>query len=171
MRRLVLVRHAKSAWDDPSLDDHDRPLAPRGRAALPKMRAHVNRLELPALRVVCSTAVRAQSTYHGFADVLADRADVVVDPVVYDADGARLHRLVRVAGDQYRSLMLVGHNPALHDLALLLVGDGDPAERLQLDTKLPTGAVVELAVGGTWSDLTDGAAILRSLFFPRRPRP
>ncbi|MCB0969484.1 MAG: histidine phosphatase family protein, partial [Ilumatobacter sp.] len=62
MRRLVLVRHAKSSWDDETLDDHDRPLAPRGERALEKMRTHVADLELSRLLVLCSTAVRAEAT-------------------------------------------------------------------------------------------------------------
>ena len=62
MRRLVFVRHAKSSWDDESLDDHDRPLAPRGERALEPMRTHVASLDLPTLFVLCSTARRAEAT-------------------------------------------------------------------------------------------------------------
>ena len=170
MRRLVLVRHAKSSWDDESLDDHDRPLAPRGERALERMRSHVATLDLPTLYVVCSTAVRAESTLNGLRPALPDDAAIEHDRGVYDDDAGSLLDRIRRSGDHHATLMVVGHNPTLQDLACRLVAEGDPADREQLERKLPTGAIVSMSFDGDWNELAAGAARLESLFMPRRPR-
>lgn len=170
MRRLVLVRHAKSAWDDPSLADHDRPLAPRGEQALPKIRTHVATLDLPRLLVLCSTANRARATLDGIAPVIPADAAVTHERRVYESDAGGLLDLIRAVDDDFESVMVVGHNPALQDLAVTLVVGGDAIGRDQLSTKLPTGAVVCLSFEAAWSELPARGAILDELFMPRRPR-
>ena len=169
MRQLVLVRHAKSAWDDPGLADHDRPLARRGVKSLPKMRAHVATLDLPGLLVLCSTAARARATFDGIASEIPADAAVTYERAVYEADAGGLLDLIHGVDDRFESVMLVGHNPALQDLAVSLAV-GDTARRDQLATKLPTGAVVCLSFEAAWSELSARTAILDDLFMPRRPR-
>jgi phosphohistidine phosphatase len=169
-RRLVLVRHAKSSWDDESLDDHDRPLAPRGERSLEPMRTHVASLELPTLFVLCSTAKRAETTLDGLRRSLPDDAAIEHDRGVYDDDARSLLERIRRRGAHHDSLMVVGHNPTLHDLACELVADGEPSEREQLERKLPTGAIVSMSFDGDWDDLAPGTAGLDGLFLPRRPR-
>ena len=175
VRRLVLVRHAKSSWDDESLDDHDRPLSPRGERALERMRAHVATVDLPALLVLCSTAVRAESTLDGLRPALPGDAAIEHDRGVYDDDARTLLARILDNGDRHASLMVVGHNPTLQDLACSLVGDGDRRDRDQMARKLPTGAIVTASFGGDsvdrgWADLAAGSMRLESLFLPRRPR-
>ncbi|MEZ5297713.1 MAG: histidine phosphatase family protein [Ilumatobacteraceae bacterium] len=168
MRRLVLVRHAKSSWDDETLDDHDRPLAPRGERALEKMRTHVADLELSRLLVLCSTAVRAEATLDGIRPSLPDDATIEHDRGVYDDDASTLLDRIRAEGADHDTVMVVGHNPTLHDLACCLVGEGDDDERARLAHKLPTGAVVSLSFDGDWTELTHAAATLDRLFTPRQ---
>jgi phosphohistidine phosphatase len=170
MRRLVLVRHAKSSWDDPTLADHDRPLAPRGVNALARMRAHVATLELPSLLVLCSTAARAVATFDGIRAALPDDAVIEHDRSIYATDGRALLDRVRAVDDVYESVLVVGHNPTLQDLALTLAGSGDAADREQLETKLPTGAIVTMSFEGGWGALAAGGAALDGLFTPRPPR-
>lgn len=170
MRRLVLVRHAKSSWDDETLDDHDRRLSPRGERALDLMRRHVSTLDLPTLFVLCSTATRAEATLNGLRPGLPDDAAIEHDRGVYDDDARSLLGRIRRAGDQHGSVMVVGHNPTLQDLACRLVADCDPADREQLEHKLPTGAIVSMSFDGDWDELTAGTAGLDGLFMPRRPR-
>ena len=170
MRRLVLVRHAKSSWDDESLDDHDRPLAPRGERAVDSMRAHVATLALPTLFVVCSTAARAEATLNGLRPVLPDDAAIEHDRGVYDDDAGSLLDRIRRSGDHHASLMVVGHNPTLQDLACELVAVGDQRDCEQLARKLPTGAIVSMGFDGDWAELATGGATLERLFMPRRPR-
>jgi phosphohistidine phosphatase len=168
MRRLVLVRHAKSSWDDPTLADHDRPLAPRGVSALAKMRAHASTLELPSLLVLCSTAVRAVATFDGIREALPDDAAVEHDRSIYATDGRTLLDRLRTVDDVYESVLIVGHNPTLQELALALVDSGDAADRRQLEAKLPTGAIVTMSFAGGWGEL--GHVNLDGLFTPRPPR-
>lgn len=170
-RRLVLVRHAKSAWDDPSLADHDRSLATRGRTALPRMREFAIGLELPRLIVLCSTATRAVATLDGISAVLPEGASVNVERSIYDGDAGTLLGRLRSLSDSFESAMIVGHNPTLHDLALALVGSGAAASRTQLATKLPTGAIATMSFVGPWDDLGPKRCALDDLFTPRAPRP
>lgn len=172
MRRdLLLVRHAKSAWDDLSVADHDRPLAVRGEKALRGLREHLSRVEHPPDVVLCSSARRTVDTLDGFRAALPKHARIDVTDELYLADAdtllTRLHRL----GGKVRCAMLIGHNPGIEDLALLLVGSGDAGLRAQLAVKVPTGAVVALSFNRPWPQLGAGAARLDALFMPRRPLP
>jgi phosphohistidine phosphatase len=170
VRRLVLIRHAKSSWDDPMLADHDRPLAPRGEKALAKMRAHVETLDLPSLLVLCSTARRAVATLAGIRDAIPGEAVITTERSIYEAADRALLEGLRVVPDTFESVMVVGHNPTLQDLALVLVGSGDDASRQQLRTKLPTGAIATMTFDGDWGGLARDGCTLVDLFRPRPPR-
>jgi phosphohistidine phosphatase len=171
-QRIVLVRHAKSSWDDPALPDHDRPLAPRGERALPGMREHIARLELPALVVLCSTARRAVDTLDGIRAGLPTDASVRFDRALYHADAEALLEILQSLGRAVSSAMVIGHNPTLQDLACSLVGSGDHDDRRQLATKLPTGSIVTMSMAvsmpGAWTLVRPGTARLDDLYLPRR---
>ena len=172
MRRdLLLVRHAKSGWDDLSLADHDRPLAPRGEKALRGLREYLSRVEHPPDVVLCSSARRTVDTLDGFRAALPKHARVDVTDELYLADADTLLTRLHSLNDKVRCAMLIGHNPGLEDLALLLVGSGDAGLRAQLAAKLPTGALVALSFDGRWTHLGADAARLDALFMPRQPRP
>jgi phosphohistidine phosphatase len=137
MVTIVLLRHAKSRWDEPGVADHDRGLAPRGRRAAPLMGrwAAANRW-LPD-RVLCSTATRATQTALLFLKAAGIDPPVEKVAAIYEARPSTLLGLIRRQPGSGR-LMLVGHNPGLQELALQLVGQGaDP----KLDEKLPTAAL------------------------------
>jgi phosphohistidine phosphatase len=169
-RRLLLVRHAKSAWDDSSLADHDRPLAPRGAKALLRLRDHVARGEHRPELVLCSSSRRTVDTLDGIQAAVAKRARVEVDEELYLASAdILLARLHSIDGD-VRCAMFIGHNPGIEDLALLLVGSGNAALREQLAVKFPTGAAATLSFEGSWAGVRAGAARLEGLFVPRPPR-
>ncbi len=173
-RRLLLVRHAKSAWDDPSLDDHDRPLAPRGIRALPRLCEHLTRSGHRPDLVLCSSSVRTLATLDGVRAALPDDARVEIDAGLYLADAdellARLRRLDDDAGRPVVCALLIGHNPGLQDLATLLAGTGDPTALVQVSAKFPTAAAVTLSFDTPWAGLDPGAARLDDLFLPRPPR-
>lgn len=169
-RHLMLVRHAKSAWDDVSLADHDRPLAPRGVKALPLLRDHVAGAEnLPEL-VICSTARRTVETLGGIRAVLPPDVVVKIDRAVYGASADGLLRRMHAVHDDVGSAMIIGHNPTIQDLTLLLVGSGDGEMRAQVAAKVPTGTAITLSFDGIWRDLGPGTAHLADLFMPRPPR-
>ena len=169
-RQLLLVRHAKSSWDDHSLADRARPLAPRGVAALPKMREHVARLGASVDLVLCSPAQRTLDTLAGIRPSLPDDARVAIEDHLYGIDEPQLLERLRTLDDEVRAVMVVGHNPTLQGLGSLLAGTGDPSELEHLRTKFPTGAVATLTFDGAWSTLGPDRAHLDHLFMPRRPR-
>jgi phosphohistidine phosphatase len=175
-RRLLLVRHAKSAWDDPSLDDHDRPLAPRGIEALPRLCDHLTRVGHRPELVLCSSSRRTRDTLDGIRAVLPEDARVEIDGELYLADADELlARLRGIDGDDGHQpvtcALLVGHNPGLQDLATLLGGTGDAGVRARVAAKLPTAAAVTLSFDAPWAELRPGAARMGELFTPRPPRP
>ena len=170
-RELLLVRHVKSAWDDPSLADHDRPLAPRGTKALPRLRDFLTRAEHRPDVVLCSSSRRTADTLDGIRVALPKRASIELLDELYLADADTLLTRLHGLDGKVRCAMLIGHNPGIEDLASLLVGSGDTALRAQLAAKLPTGAVVALSFDGAWADLAAGAARIDAMFVPRPPRP
>jgi phosphohistidine phosphatase len=152
-RHVMLVRHVKSAWNDASIADHDRPLSPRGAKALPRLQDHLAQAAPPPELVLCSTSRRTVDTLAGIRAAVPQHARVETEQAVYDASAdTLLGRLQLIDGD-IGCALVIGHNPAVQDLALFLVGAGDPDMRAQLSAKLPTGAAVTLSFEGAWGDL------------------
>ncbi|WP_086722581.1 SixA phosphatase family protein [Streptomyces carpinensis] len=167
LRRLVVLRHAKSARPE-GVADHDRPLAPRGRRdATAAGRALAEADWLPDL-AVCSTALRARRTWDLASAQWGTPPPVRHDPRLYAADVPALLEVVRETPSEVETLLLIGHNPGLEELVLHLAGDGldDTLDRLRV--KFPTSAIAVLAWHGTgWRALTPGAALLAALTVPR----
>jgi phosphohistidine phosphatase len=164
MGTLYLLRHAKSSWDDPARADHDRPLAPRGLRAARRMARHLREAGVAPDLVLCSSAVRARQTLELVQPALGDAA-VRVEDGLYAATADRLLERLRALPEPVRSVMLVGHNPGLQDLALDLAARGSRLP--ELAAKLPTGALVTLRTDGPWATLETGAAELVDLVAPR----
>ncbi|GAA1427615.1 histidine phosphatase family protein [Streptomyces thermospinosisporus] len=167
LRRLVVLRHAKSARPV-GVPDHERPPAPRGLRDAPAAgRALAEAGLLPDL-AVCSTAVRARRTWELAAGEWTGVPPVRYDRRLYGADAADLLAVVREAPEDVRTLLLVGHNPGLEDLVLDLAGDAVDDTLAAVRTKFPTSAVAVLAWHGTtWRDLDTGGALLTSVTVPR----
>ena len=117
MRTLLLVRHAKSSRDDPSLPDKERPLNDRGMRDAPKMGKRLAKRDLKPDIIVSSSAVRALTTAQFIADKLDYRAKIAVEDRLYASAPDRLLKVIRELGDQPKRVMLVGHNPELSELA------------------------------------------------------
>lgn len=121
MLRLILLRHGKSSWDDPALDDFARPLAPRGLRNVPEMGRRLARRGQPPDLIITSTAVRAFSTARAMAREIGYREDRIIEaPDVYLASPRRMLAILRETQDSARTVMLVGHNPGLTELANML---------------------------------------------------
>lgn len=165
MPALLLLRHAKSAWDDPALSDHERPLNERGRRAAPAMGRRIRAAGLAPDLVLCSSARRARETWALVAPELGCAPKLLVEDGLYlcgpEALLARLRRLRRE-----RTVLLVAHNPDLHELAAALAGDGPPADLRALAAKFPTGALAVLELPA-WRELAPGAARLTLFATPR----
>jgi phosphohistidine phosphatase len=166
MRRLYLLRHAKSSWDDESLRDRDRPLAPRGRRATKRIARWARKHDVRPQLVVCSSAVRARETLQGVLPGLGD-PDVWIELALYAASAETLLERGRALPDEAEEAMFVGHNPGLADLLLLLAQPGELRRRAE--TKMPTGALATLdADVERWADLEPGAARVVSFVVPRQ---
>lgn len=164
-RRLYLLRHAKSSWTDPALADHDRPLAGRGRRAAAAMAAHLAEQAIAPDLVLCSTSVRTRETYARIERALRG-APVRYERRVYAASADDLLALVRAVPDACASVLVIGHNPGLEDLALALARPS--GERDAVRAKFPTGALVALEPGGArWAELALGSATLAAFTRPR----
>ncbi|WP_119459562.1 histidine phosphatase family protein [Rhodospirillaceae bacterium SYSU D60014] len=162
MRSLFILRHAKSSWDDPRLADFDRPLAPRGRRAAAAMGAYLRTEGVTPDLALCSTARRARET---FAFVSAEsEGDVPVRFLreLYAASpGDLLHQIGQIP-DSVRRLLLIGHNPAVGQLAIALASGGDADALKGLRAKYPTGALTMLTFdAGGWADITAGGRLER----------
>lgn len=165
MKRLYLLRHAKSSWDDPTLADHDRPLAPRGRRAARVMAEHLRRKGIAPELVLCSPSRRTRQTLTRLAPALGENADVQLESELYAASAADLLEVLREVPDEVDSLMMIGHNPGVQDLALSLAGRGSEITRVR--SKFPTGALATLELDGSWRELAPGSAELVSLVKPK----
>ncbi|MFI6335292.1 SixA phosphatase family protein [Streptomyces sp. NPDC050535] len=167
LRRLVVLRHAKSAWPI-GVADHERPLGPRGLRDAPAAgRALADAGCLPDL-ALCSTAVRARQTGELAAAQWGTAPPVRLDGRLYGADAAELLAVVREVPDEVRTLLVIGHNPGLEELVLELAGDSLDDALDDVRTKFPTSAVAILAWhGGAWSELAPGAALLTDMIVPR----
>jgi phosphohistidine phosphatase len=160
-RRLYVLRHAKSSWDEPAARDHDRPLAPRGHRAVRLLARYVQDNEIRPDLVLCSTARRAVETLDG-VDPPGDR---VIDGSLYGAGFGQLLDRLRQVPAELRSVMLIGHNPALQVLVLALARSGDGLE--DIGRKYPTGALATLEFLVPWSELDAGTAELVAYIRPK----
>jgi phosphohistidine phosphatase len=165
MKRLYLLRHAKSSWDDPTLADHDRPLAPRGRRAAKVIAKHLERNGIAPELVLCSGSRRTRQTLDRIAPGLGDRAEIQIRSELYAASSADLFELLRELPDEVESVMLIGHNPGIQDLTLSLARGGPETARVR--SKFPTAALATLELGGSWRGLAPRAAELTSFVKPK----
>ncbi|MEV6807012.1 histidine phosphatase family protein [Streptomyces sp. NPDC051132] len=166
LRRLVVLRHAKSAWPE-GVEDRLRPLAPRGLRDAPAAGRALAAGSLPDL-ALCSTAVRARRTWELVAAEWATPPPVRHDRRLYAAGVPELLQVVREVPAEVRTLLLIGHNPGLAELVTELAADGldDALERVR--TKFPTCAVAVLSWHGSgWPALAPGSALLTSFTVPR----
>jgi phosphohistidine phosphatase len=168
-RRLILLRHAKSAWPD-DVPDHERPLAPRGRRDAPAAGRWLRKFGYAPDRVLCSTARRARETWQLAEENLGARPQSVFEDRVYGASIADLLNLARQTPAAIGTLLIVGHDPAMRGLTLELGGDppGDAeAEALaRVRAKYPTAAIAVLSLSGNWSELGPNQAQLATFVAP-----
>jgi phosphohistidine phosphatase len=153
VKRLTLVRHAKSDWGDPSLEDFERPLNARGERDAPEMAQRLVEAGLKPTLIVTSPAVRALATARVFARAFEHPARKIRHAdEAYLATPGTLLEVVRRLGGRSRHVMLFGHNPGISQFAALLTGDDSLGD-------VPTAAVVSLQADvRDWADLEPGSA-------------
>lgn len=166
MPRLILMRHAKSSWDAPPRDDFDRPLAARGRKdAVTIARTLATRRLLPQ-RVLVSSARRTRDTLAAMLPFLDVDAEIRLTRDLYLTSEDHYIDIVRAHGNGSRTLLVLGHNPTLADLALSLAATG--ADRDALKDGFPTAAVAVIDFAfQRWTSLEPGEGDLVAFFTPR----
>jgi phosphohistidine phosphatase len=164
MKALHLLRHAKSSWDDPSLDDFERPLAPRGRRAARKVGRYLRTSGTHPALVLCSPARRTRDTLELLGPA---GGEMRFDRALYGASAEELTAVLRALPGEVPSVLLIGHNPGLQQLAIQLAGDGDEGHLERMREKMPTGALASLELVGGWGELTVGAGRLVDYVVPK----
>jgi phosphohistidine phosphatase len=168
MHQLLLLRHAKSSWDDAAMSDRDRPLNSRGRVAAAAMRGAIQDLGLAPDMILVSTARRTIETM----EALEPWSDTpLIEPLddLYLASANRMLDILREVMETVRTVLVIGHNPGLHDLAIGLTDDRTSAAKPMRDLRagFPTAALAEFAVAGPWMRLGPGAGRLMRFLTPR----
>jgi phosphohistidine phosphatase len=167
-RRILLLRHAKSSWDEAGLEDYDRPLAPRGRRAAAVMGVYLRDEGLAPDLVLCSGARRARETWELAARAFERRPAAEHEAALYMATPDQLMKRLRKLPDAARTVLLVGHEGGVDALARRLAADGAAALRRRLAEKFPTAALAMLVLDiEDWSKLAERSATLTRLVAPK----
>ncbi len=165
-RHLFLLRHGKSAWPE-GVADHERLLAPRGEIAVPLVARQLGNLAPRLDLVLVSGARRTRETFQALAGVIPGLAPVT-EPRIYDAQPGTLLSLVQDLPDRAKTVLMVGHNPGFHALALFLASE-QSSERdglRRLERKLPTAGLIHLEWAGRWDEADQGVARLVHFITP-----
>lgn len=166
MSRLFLLRHARAAWAEPGHRDFDRPLTGEGHAESTSVGELMRANGLVPDLVICSTARRALETWRGLAEPLGMPVSAArLSDALYSGDASAYLALVRDSADT-ETLLVVGHNPMIEDLALGLSAATAGSARRDLENGFPTAGLAVLAVGGDLSQAMPGAADLEAFFIP-----
>jgi phosphohistidine phosphatase len=164
-KAVYVLRHAKSSWDDPSLHDADRPLAPRGEKAARALRRHLKDEGIAPDLVLCSPARRARETVDLVRPGLPEGTRVTVEDRLYGAGPTEVLDMLRRLPEEVHAVMVVGHNPTLQKLTLAL-GSGPTLE--PIGGKFPTGALAELSFSvERWEEVAEGGGELTRYVIPR----
>ncbi|WP_073953926.1 histidine phosphatase family protein [Thalassospira sp. TSL5-1] len=154
MKTLLLLRHAKSSWDDPARADHDRELNPRGEKAAPVMGRFLVREGLMPDLVWCSTAARAVQTLGLLGRQFAETDRVIYAEDLYMARETALLKCLQQTHDDADTVMMVGHNPGMESFALELIGHDSNGFRPDMERKFPTCALCQFTFEiDDWADV------------------
>ncbi len=168
MPTLLLLRHAKSSWDEPGLDDFDRPLTGRGRKAATRMGAEIAARSWVPTRALVSPAVRTRQTWKLVSAEFEPPVETDIDRRIYLAAPDTLLAILRGIEDAPEKVLLLGHNPGMEELAGLLAAPKSKKAALEaMREKFPTAALARLAFDGKWADLAPGKAQLTDFIRPK----
>ncbi|MBF0276551.1 MAG: histidine phosphatase family protein [SAR324 cluster bacterium] len=167
MKTLYVLRHAKSSWEDPYREDHDRPLASRGLNDAPMMGKVLDSFEIPPTLAITSTAKRARQTVEMLAKTFNERSlnplEVKTDRRIYSAPVKILFKILSELPEKNDAVLLAGHNPQLEELISLLCFDAPDG-----GIRMPTAALAQITFEiNQWKKLETGTGILSALIFPR----
>ncbi|MFR9753279.1 SixA phosphatase family protein [Nocardia sp. 004] len=162
VRNLILLRHGKSAYPD-GVDDHERPLAPRGHREAGLAGQWLRETQPPIDAVRCSTATRTRQTL----TATGITAPVVFEDAIYEATPATLIELIQLSADEVTTLLVIGHSPGMPWTAWELASNRDCAPAVELSRKFPTSALAVLRFDRPWADIDPGTGELIHFHIPR----
>jgi phosphohistidine phosphatase len=168
MRRLMLLRHAKSDWSSPGMPDRERPLNARGGNDARIMGVYLARHALIPDRILCSPAERTRQTAEAIMKGWPAAVEVIYSDRLYEATLEAILSLIRTVAPAAHALLVLGHNPGLHEAARMLVAAGDIEPRERLHEKFPTAAlaVIDFPIDA-WSKLHRQSGRLDRFVTPR----
>jgi phosphohistidine phosphatase len=169
MLTLCLLRHAKSSWDNPALDDVDRGLSSRGIKAAPEIGRALRHAEFVPDLILCSSSVRTRATLMLILPELRlSSPSILYEDELYLAPSRRILDRIQRIDEPAQSVLMVGHNPSTHQLALELTGKGKKSFMAELASKFPTAAYAILRFDAAqWSDVQAGAGELIDFVTPK----
>jgi len=168
MLTLLLLRHAKSSWDDINTEDHDRPLAERGLLAAPLMGGYIAREDLAPAMVLCSTSARTRATLDLVLTKLKTEPETVFEQELYLAEADTLLARLRRVPARVKRVMMIGHNPGFEDFARLLAGSGDATSLHLIANKFPTAGLAVITFDAkSWRSIEPGGGHLDRFITPR----
>jgi phosphohistidine phosphatase len=154
MHQLHLLRHAKSSWDDDA-DDHERPLNKRGREGAALIGESLPRtIDAPDL-VLCSSALRTRETAELALAGFTKAPKTLFEDELYLASASKLLARLRELDEGVGSVMVIGHNPGLHELAIALAAPGSAGFSTLTNGKFPTGVRCLFEIGSSWAEIGD----------------
>ncbi len=162
MKQLLIIRHAKSSWDNPDLPDNERPLNKRGLEDAPLMANVLKKYNLKIDKVYSSSALRAKMTIEIFAQELKLPKNIIeFTDELYNASRRDILNFIKRLDDKFQSIAIVGHNPGLTDFVHFLLYD--------FDYDLPTCALVGVDLEiDRWIDLKSGTGALKFFEYPKK---
>ena len=165
MKRLYLLRHAKSSWDDTELPDIERPLNARGEKASKRLGKYLRNDGIMPELVLCSPSVRTRETLQRIG---LDESETKFEDAIYEATAGELLEVLHEVRPGLESVMLIGHNPGMERLAMTLVRGGDEKALERMRRKYPTAALATLSFYGSWAELGPDDAELVSFVTPKQ---
>ncbi|MDO8455226.1 MAG: histidine phosphatase family protein [Sulfurimonas sp.] len=162
MKRVYLIRHAKSSWKDSLLDDFERPLNKRGKSDAPLMGSRLKDKKIIPDIILSSPAVRAKRTAEIIAKKIGFEKEIVFKKDIYEANATTLHKILTKIADKNSVAFLFGHNPSLNELA---------EKYLEFNENIPTCGVVEIEFDcDSWVDISVKNAKLVSFDYPKKEK-
>jgi phosphohistidine phosphatase len=166
MRRLMLLRHAK-AVPQGDLADENRPLAERGRTDMAAVAAFAAARALAPDLVLISPAIRTRETSELLLPAINPPPVHRIEPRLYSAPAEKVFGVVRETAPEIHSLMLVGHNPGLEDIARILTGSGETDALIRFGGTMPTASLAVIDLSGGWGDLQERTGRLEIFVTPK----
>jgi len=168
MRTLIFLRHAKSSWALPGVDDFDRPLNDRGNKAAPQMGNWLASENITPDVIVCSSAKRTRETLAHIEPVFTQEVATIFEPDLYLASHDMLFDCAAKLDDAYETAMLLAHNPGLHDAALSALTAASRRESGEMRSRFPTCACAIISFPiDRWSEITTDIGELNAYMTPK----